>query len=177
MLAAVVLPAASPAAGPPAEQEGDKTQEPGQAWFFKLAGPVAEVEPQSGAFLAFIKSIHFVDGKPQYDVPEGWKAQGASSMRYETFEIPSAADKPLELAISTLPRGDQDETSFVLANVNRWRGQLGLSAIGPAELVDETQQLTLDGATATLVSMVGKLKPSGMGPAHAPFSGAGNHGK
>ncbi len=93
-------------------------------------------------------------------------------MRYETFEIPG--DVPIELTVTTFPRTDQDNTSFLLANINRWRGQLALRPIGPAQLAGMTRQLPLADGTATLVNLVGKLKPTGMGSKVAPFSGAGD---
>ncbi len=99
------------------------------AWFFKLPGPVeADVHAQAEAFHSFLKSVHFADGRPQYDPPAEWQAQGPSAMRFETFQIPG--EKPLELAITTLPRGDQDEATCILSNINRWRGQMSLQPLG-----------------------------------------------
>ncbi len=145
------------------------------AWFFKLAGPVVAVHNQAGDFHKFITSVHFADGKPQYDPPAEWQARGPSQMRYETFEIPVGDDKkPLELSVTTLPRGEQEEGAFLLANINRWRGQMGLPAIGEHQLAEATVRLTLADGTATLVSLVGKLQASGMTPPFAPKSGAGN---
>ncbi|HEX4144091.1 MAG TPA: hypothetical protein VHY91_11200 [Pirellulales bacterium] len=142
------------------------------AWFFKLSGPVAAVAAQTEAFEKFVSSVHFVDDAPQYDPPADWQPQGAGPMRYETFVIPG--EQRLELAISTFPKLEADETAFLLANVNRWRGQLGLGQIGEDELAGSTRQLPLAEGTATLVDLVGKLKQTGMGSQVAPFSGAGN---
>ena len=167
MLAAVVLPEQTGGASP---------SEPAAAWFFKLAGPVEAVAPLAEEVQKFIRSVHFVDGHPQYDVPADWRAQGASQMRFETFEVP-AGDKTLELTVTTLPRGEQDETTFLLANINRWRGQMSLLPLEPDELAEKTQRLPLDGATATLVSLTGKLKAGGIGAPFAPFAGGGDpHG-
>ncbi len=114
--AIVVHPAGSPNAS-------DKDSEsPAAAWFFKLSGPVAAVDAQADAFEKFVSSIHFVDDAPKYDPPADWQPQGPSSMRYETFEIPGN----VELSVSTLPKLEKDETAFLLNNINRWRGQLGL---------------------------------------------------
>ena len=142
------------------------------AWFFKLSGPIAAVGAQADAFEKFIASVHFVDGAPQYDPPADWQPQGGSAMRYETFVIP--AEPPIELTISTLPKSQKDETAFLLANINRWRGQLSLGEIGEEALAGSTRQLPLADGMATLVSLVGKLKATGMGSRVAPFSGAGD---
>ena len=110
--------------------------------------------------------------RPQYDPPADWQPQGPSAMRYETFVIPG--EQPIELAVTTLPKLETDETAFLLANINRWRGQLSLGQIGEEQLAGSTRQLPLAEGTATLVSLVGKLKPTGMGSQVAPFSGAGD---
>jgi hypothetical protein len=51
---------------------------------------------------------------------------------------------------------------------------LGLGPIGQDALAASTRQLPLADGTATLVTLVGKLKPTGMGSQVAPFSGAGD---
>ena len=167
LAAIVVRQSASPGAG----QAGSES--PAEAaWFFKLSGPVAAVGAQSDAFEKFVSSVHFVDGAPQYDPPTDWQPQGPSSLRYDTFVIPG--EQPIELAVSTFPKLDKDETSFLLANINRWRDQLSLGAIGAEGLAGTTRPLPLADGTATLVSLVGKLKQAGMGSQVAPFSGAGD---
>jgi hypothetical protein len=168
ILAAIVVhPSGSPDA---AAKDSDGPTE--AAWFFKLSGPIAAVGAQEEAFQKFISSIRFVDGAPQYDPPADWQPQGKSSMRYETFVIPG--EQPVELAVSTFPKLEEDETAFLLANINRWRGQLSLGEIGEDGLAGSTRQLPLTDGTATLVTLVGKLKQAGMGSQVAPFSGAGD---
>lgn len=167
LAAIVVQPLGSP---PAAAIDSDAPTE--AAWFFKLSGPIAAVGAQEEAFQKFISSVRFVDGAPQYDPPADWQPQGKSSMRYETFEI--RGEQPIELAVSTFPKLEEDETAFLLANINRWRGQLSLSPIGEEGLAGSTRQLPLTDGTATLVTLVGKLKQAGMGSQVAPFSGAGD---
>ena len=143
-----------------------------KGWFFKLTGPVEAVNTQSQAFHEFIKSVKFNDDEPSYQPPPDWHSLGRSGMRFESFEIPTG-DKPLELTITTLPKPPGDDEEFLLANINRWRGQLGLRPMPPDELAEKSVTLELEGATATLVSLVGKLKASTMS---APFAG-GRDGK
>ena len=168
MLAAIVVHP-STTSGKGAEDSESPAE---AAWFFKLSGPIAAVGAQADAFEKFVASVRFVDGAPQYDPPADWQPQGGSAMRYETFVIPG--EPPIELAVSTLPKNEQDETAFLLANINRWRGQVSLAPIGAEALAGSTRQLPLADGTATLVSLVGKLKPTGMGSQVAPFSGAGD---
>jgi hypothetical protein len=175
MLAAVVLPTPPVAEIVDREQQFPTPPEPQMAWFFKLAGPVVAVHNQAGDFHKFVESVHFAGGKPQYEPPAEWKARGPGQMRYETFEIPVGGDeKPLELSVTTLPRGDQEEAAFLLANINRWRGQMGLAPISEQQLAEGTVRLTLADGTATLVSLVGKLQQTGRSPPFAPKSGAGD---
>ncbi len=114
ILAAIVVRTADSPGGAPPEA----------AWFFKLAGPVEEVNTQADMFEKFISSVHFVDDRPAYDAPPDWKPQGESRMRFETFEIPGSGEKPLELTVTTLPRGEQDDSEFEQASISRWRSQL-----------------------------------------------------
>ena len=59
-----------------------------------------------------------------WKVPAGWSQQGASDMRVATL-IPPASKGKAELSIVQLG-GDAGGD---LANVNRWRGQLGLEPV------------------------------------------------
>lgn len=144
------------------------------AWFFKLVGPEAAVAPHKGEFLALVKSVTFDGDKPKWTAPAGWAEQPASGMRFATLTVPG--EPPLEVAVSSLGMPAEGREDYLLANVNRWRGQMGLSPItvdrlhagGDAD--DETVDLPLaDGTKATLVSLKGKSS-GGMTP---PFAGGG----
>jgi hypothetical protein len=127
-----------------------------------------EVEP----FVRLVKSIQFEAGaeaKPEWQTPKGWEQQAGSGMRYATLLVPSDG-KPLELSVIPLPTDEADSDAALLANVNRWRGQLQLKPITAEELPKETVQVELsDGTLATIVNILGKSggKPMGM----APFAG------
>jgi hypothetical protein len=144
----------------------------GQAWFFKLAGPVEVLADQSEAFRKFVESIRFAGDEPRYDSPNGWRAKGASEMRYETLEIPTGG-APVELAISRLPKPDEEDAPFLLLNINRWRGQVGLKPIDPSQLAENVTTMPLAGGnTATLVALVGNKQPGGMtAPPSRPQAG------
>lgn len=142
---------------------------PAQGWFFKLLGPEEAVNARADEFSAFLKSLHFGDdATPEWSLPEGWQEEPGSQMRYATLKIDGT---PLEVSVITLPRGETDETEYVLSNVNRWRGQLGLNEIAANELQRETRQVEIDGATATLVNLVGEAKKDSMRA--APFASGG----
>lgn len=71
-------------------------------------------------------------GRTPWVVPEGWtEVPENPPMRLATYMMPGPEDgREIEVAISRFP-GD---VGGLLANVNRWRGQVGLPPIGDAEL-------------------------------------------
>lgn len=65
----------------------------------------------------------------QWTLPAGWTAKQETGMRYATLTPPQAGGK-VEVSVITLPGPAGGE----LANVNRWRGQLGLTPVDEAGL-------------------------------------------
>ena len=139
-------------------------------WFFKLTGDPAQVEPKRSDFLTFVKAVRFsAAGEPTWDVPGGWKELPGDQFRFATLQIP-ADPKPLELAVSLLPKKVADN-EFVLVNVNRWRGQVGLDPTDQDELAKASETFPVDGHDTKFVSLVGESAGGGMGGApFAPFA-------
>ena len=151
----------------------------GSLWFFKLTGDDQLVAAQKTKFEQFLKSISFsqVDEakvaaaptgrKPMstnakhtpvpagnhaaWKLPEGWVEQSASSMVLASF-LASGKTGKAEVSVSMFP-GD---VGGVLANVNRWRGQLGLSPISESDLPQATSQVDLGSSKGVLVDMTGQ---------------------
>ena len=61
-----------------------------------------------------------------------------------------------------------------LANVNRWRGQIGLAEISANELADTMAKLPIDGETGSYVDLVA---PEGVGPRKAILAVIVDHGE
>jgi hypothetical protein len=82
-------------------------------------------------------------------------------MRFATLllEAGSGETPPLELRVTPLGFGARDP----LANINRWREQIGLEPVGPKQLGQVAQEIEVDGRTAHVVSMVGPA--AGQNPA------------
>jgi len=98
-------------------------------------------------------------GGPQlhWKTPPSWQEQpGNSAFRVATFAVAAAAGKA-EVTITRFPGG----VGGLLANINRWRGQLGLEPV-----TDVSQQplesMVVDGQPAQLLDLVG---PGGAGDA------------
>jgi hypothetical protein len=134
----------------------------GDAWFFKLTGPVAAVDEVEAEVREFVESVTFNRGQPEWKAPEAWQRQPGSQFRYATLEIPQGEQKPLELSVTTLPHAQSD--TYVLDNVNRWRGQLSLPPLTLANLAQEVETLNVAGVPTTWVDITGKAGAGGMRP-------------
>ncbi|MCA9120739.1 MAG: hypothetical protein H6822_32635 [Planctomycetaceae bacterium] len=135
-------------------------------WFFKVTGANEIVSRYSDDFTEFVKTISFGDddkSDPQWQLPSGWTQEPGEGMRFATISIPTD-EQPLELTVIPLP---VQPNAGLLENINRWRSQLGLSALDAESLPKETTSIELPTGAATLVNLVGKSGAS------APMASAG----
>ncbi len=128
-----------------------------RTWFFKLTGPAAVVGQQAEAFDRFIQSVRFTDDKDKpvdWTAPEGWEKvpNRSNSLALATFRV-GPKDDPAELTVSAAG-------GSLLANVNRWRGQIGLKPIAENGLDKVTKPLDVNGVKGTRVDLSG---PGGKG--------------
>ena len=122
------------------------------SWFFKLAGNDALVQAQKPVFTAFLKTIKIseapaptaampamgsapsADAKPasasEWKTPAGWKSVAPGAMQVAKFSVPEKDGAKADVMVSVFPSA----TGTPLMNVNRWRGQIGLSPVTDAEL-------------------------------------------
>ena len=71
----------------------------------------------------------------KWTLPKGWADEPAGGMRFATLKTPVAGK--IDASVVVLPGTAGGE----LANVNRWRGQIGLPPIDEAELARERRVL------------------------------------
>jgi hypothetical protein len=90
-----------------------------------------------------------------WDAPESWKPKPASEMRKASFDVPGGCD----LSVTSFP-GD---VGGELANVNRWRGQVGLAPVGAGDLDASVIRIEPNGLKATLVELEGAGEHAGRG--------------
>ena len=146
------------------------------AWYFRFSGPGALVEKEKAGFLEFLNSVKLGEavasalpaghppgsppataaadskaGKPEWTVPAGWQEAPPTQMVLARFQV-SADDGKAEITVSTFP-GD---VGGLVANVNRWRGQIGLGPINQAEVDKLVTSLDASGSKAMLVDMIGQ---------------------
>jgi|GEM_PF-3091913 len=161
-----VVPKATASAktiGTPAVPTGEETKPTNEssAWFFKVQGQPDAVLKQALPFTKLVESVHFSEtGAPEYDVPPAWSIAQGPPPRHQTITIPES-DPPLQLTVSALPLRSPDVASYFLANINRWRGQLGLEEysddnwIETARTNGELKLLPSDASLAAIVNLTG----------------------
>jgi hypothetical protein len=144
-------------------------------WFFKMTGDANLVEQQKPAFTAFLKSVKFNaapaqtelppshppvgdmgmgmsataasgpishDGQPNWQVPAGWQEVPGGQFLVAKFTLPGDGGATTAVNVS-MSSGDG---GGLAANVNRWRGQLGLPPMAdvlttPIDVVNGKAQL------------------------------------
>ncbi len=139
-----------------------------EAWFFKLQGSDEDVTKLEPDFQAFTKSVSVKDGKVTWKAPENWQERAGGEFRFTTFLIPQGdGQKPFELAISRLDAPEGVNDKYLVANLSRWRGQLGLDPITADDIPSITTKLDFQGGSAWFVSFAGMPAPAGS--MSAPF--------
>jgi hypothetical protein len=90
---------------------------------------------------------------PQFDVPKSWQQRPpASSMRKAEFVV-ALGEQEAVVTLSNFP-ASAPSIAEPLANVNRWRTELGLGEITADALAGVTEQIEIDGQPATLVRLL-----------------------
>lgn len=110
------------------------------------------------------ESLHAHGENPAWEVPEHWQEQAAGNMRRATFAVvfPEGA---LDVAVTSFP-GD---VGGDLANVNRWRQQVGLSAVNAAQLEELLERFEVNGVPVAITALYGS--ESAMRAAIIPVGG------
>lgn len=96
---------------------------------------------------------------PTWTVPPGWQTLPAGQMRFAAFAVD--ANDPSVL-LTVIPLGS--EAGDILANVNRWRGQIGLPAADRAEVEKALTVLEVDGQKIVTVDLRGPGANGSSGP-------------
>ena len=73
---------------------------------------------------------------PHWKKPEHWAAGRPSAMRKGSYAV-NQADQSIDISITTFP----GNVGGLLPNINRWRGQVGLSPIDESALANHTTPL------------------------------------
>lgn len=84
-----------------------------------------------------------------YEIPAGWQEAKSGGMRRAAFQVTDGEQK-IEITVIDLAGGAGD----LLANVNRWRDQVGLGPLASVDAIDSTK-VEVDGRPATYVRIEG----------------------
>lgn len=105
-----------------------------------------------------------------WTAPAGWTSKPATAMRKATLLVPTAGGAAIELAVTAFP-GD---VGGELANVNRWRNQLGLAPLAPADLAGAVTRQSANGLNFAIVDFANgaTTNPQRTLGAIVPFNGA-----
>lgn len=165
----------------------------GMTWFVKMTGPDTLVASQKSAFIDFLKNLSFASAapamaasapaaaenamatppmesssaKPAWKMPESWKELSPGPMQVAKFQTPGENGATAEVTVAVFP-GDVGGT---LANVNRWRGQIGLPPVEEGDLAKVTAPLDLGGNKAILVDMIAEQSKTRMIAVIVPKAG------
>jgi hypothetical protein len=86
-----------------------------------------------------------------WTAPAQWQQKAPGSVRKGSYAIPGEGGAAGDLAITAFP-GD---TGGLVPNINRWRGQVGLSPQSEAEVKASLEHIDSNGLHIDLVEMVG----------------------
>lgn len=102
---------------------------------------------------------------PTWQVPEAWEILPASSMRRASFRASGTAGA-VDIAVTTFP-GD---VGGLLANLNRWRGQVGAAPLTADQVEDNIERLAVGGKPV----IVSRIEGSGQSTQAAIFEHGGH---
>jgi hypothetical protein len=152
----------------------------GTSFFFKMTGEDSAVTEQKPAFLGFLKSISFapspetamanphagmatdpVQAVPTETspattaaLPAGWKEVPPTQFLIAKYVIQGSGNSKAEVSVSMLA----GTGGGVMANITRWRGQLGLPPLSEEDFSKSAQSINVAGVQATMVDMTGADK-------------------
>lgn len=164
-------------------------KQPDRTWFFKIAGEADLVAAQRQAFEAFLRSLEFAAADPNattagmpdlsmpagpaaapmapfaagagrtltWKAPETWTAKPLGPTRKGSFSLPGVDGATADLSITSFP----GEAGGMTANLNRWRQQLKLPQLSPAELASSSSTIATGGLRFTVVDYVGTATDGG----------------
>lgn len=150
-------PAPEAAAAAPAPQAAAHAPHPGHEAHGAATAGLPEGHPPIGApmegAMGSLPPGFVAESGPAalaWRAPAGWTAKPASGLRRATFIVPGGGG-PADLSVISLAGDAGGE----LANVNRWRAQVGLSPWGEAAFKKAAETVASPAGTFTVVDLAG----------------------
>jgi hypothetical protein len=139
-----------------------------QTWLFPFIADRKLINQQLDNFYTFLQSTTLRAGKvpvraiapslppaqspdsakqPTWETPGHWERKPSTQMRIGNYAVSNQAGESLDFSITTFP----GQVGGVLANVNRWLGQVGIEPTDEAGLSEYLSDRTVDDKPAKLV--------------------------
>ncbi len=128
----------------------------GATWFFKLVAPAERVDPVKAEVLNFFTTLRVEGDRVRWTAPAGWVEEKGNAQREATLKFGTEEPK-FEVSVSRL----QGDGGGLLANVNRWRDQLGLEPVGEPALAAVAKKLDGVASEVWVLDLRGPNRPSG----------------
>jgi hypothetical protein len=144
----------------------------GMLWFIKMSGEESVVSAQEQSFRGFLKSLSFHEEEhgdtavaentaatagQNWKAPATWKQQPAGQMVLAAYSVTKGSGAA-DVSVSSF----DGDVGGLVANVNRWRGQVKLGPIAASDLQKEVKTLDLTGgAKASVVDITGTNPKTG----------------
>jgi hypothetical protein len=123
-----------------------------------MASPAASELPPSHPPIPSQGTAPFAAGtggagpaKPDWQVPSGWQEVAGGQFLVAKFTLSGPASAQAAVNVSS----SVGDGGGLLANVNRWRGQLGLAPMADADLQQQAKALETTAGKAAVVEMAG----------------------
>jgi hypothetical protein len=91
-----------------------------------------------------------------WNKPGSWTEKAATSFRLGSYAAGDDGDAAVDISVTAFP----DRAGGLLANINRWRGQIALLPIDEAGLDEEITEITIAGHPGSFVDMTGSSNES-----------------
>jgi len=91
------------------------------------------------------------EGKPNWQVPAGWQEVSGGQFLVAKFTLAGDSGATAAVNVSNSPGAG----GGLVSNVNRWRGQLGLSQLSDGEVNHLVTAMDVTGGKASLVDLSG----------------------
>jgi hypothetical protein len=151
----LVLGTACDTSGPRVVERSRVVEDPGLAWHASTAERFG-LKSSAESFRASAPST----SELSWDAPADWRRGGERPMREVTFELGEPGSEA-ECYVTVLP----GHAGGALANVNRWRSQMGATPMTDGELA-ALEHVTAFGADRALIEIDGPYR--GMGGEEVP---------
>lgn len=137
---------------------------PDASRFIKFSGAIDRVTAAEAKFVEFVAGVRLPNATatPTYKVPAGWTENPPRQFVAKSFTVGPAGTPQVTLSDAI--------NGTLLANVNRWRVEVGLKEVTAADLPKSVTEITLGDTKAYRIDFCGPAVPSapGAGRMRAP---------